>query len=125
MGAIKTELLAKTKGLPPFEQVVAMYKDKSDFFKEMHNYLIGGLVISTPSHFVMAKPVDHTIEPEGQWYVEKPNAWYVKWFAGKGVIKAIMESVEPLPKIVFSRFKSGQSEIRKYDWKIFYNKTKD
>ena len=64
MGHLKTDLLKKLKGLAPFEQIVAVYKDKSAFFKELNNYLIGGLVISNPSFFMMLKSID---KANGSW----------------------------------------------------------
>jgi len=45
MGHLKTDLLKKLKGLAPFEQIIAIYQDKSFFFKELNNYLVGGMVI--------------------------------------------------------------------------------
>ena len=125
MGKLNTDFSSNQRGLAPYEEVMELYSNKADFFREMHNYLQGGVIISTPSFFVMGKPVDDTIDPEDQWYVKEPNAWFVKWLAGKGAIKAIMDSVKPLPSVVFSRFKSGKSKIRKYDWDKFYSKTKD
>jgi hypothetical protein len=41
MGNLKTEMLTKLKGLAPFEQILAIYEDKSLLFRELHNYILG------------------------------------------------------------------------------------
>lgn len=123
MGNLKTEMLTKLKGLAPFEQVVALYKDKNDFFKEMHNYLIGGLVISNPQLFMMLKPIDGSADPYGQWYVKNPDTWYVRWVAGQNQLKEMMDNVNPLPFVMFRRITSnGDTKIRTYKWETMYKK---
>jgi|GEM_PF-3517283 len=124
MGKLRTDLIRKLKGLAPFEQIMGLYEDPADFSAEMNNYLVGGLVISTPTMFVMAKPVDSSITPVGQWYAKNPDAWYVRWFAGEGALQAIMDSVEPLEKVMFSRVKQGKEKLTKtYSWNKLYNLT--
>ena len=105
MGQLKTDLIRKLKGLAPFEQIARMYKDPADFSAELNNYLVGGVVISTPTMFAMGKPIDSAIDPCGQWYADKPDCWYVRWFAGEGALQAIMDAVEPLQKVMFKRVK--------------------
>jgi len=123
MGNLKTELLTKLKGLAPFEQIVALYKDKNDFFKEMHNYLIGGLVISNPQVFMMLKPIDGASDPHGQWYVKNPDTWYVRWVAGQSQLKAMMDNVNPLPFVMFRRITvNGETKVRTYKWETMYKK---
>ena len=58
MGNLKTELLTKLKGYAPYQQIVALYEDKAPFFKELHNYMIGGMVCSNPSYFMMCNAID-------------------------------------------------------------------
>ena len=122
MGKLRTDLIRKLKGLAPFEQIMRLYEDPADFSAEMNNYLVGGLVISTPTMFVMAKPVDSSITPVGQWYAKNPDAWYVRWFAGEGALQAIMDSVQPLEKVMFKRVKErGESDLRTYKWNRLYS----
>jgi len=123
MGHLKTDLLKKLKGLAPFEQIVAVYRDKSAFFKELNNYLIGGLVISNPSFFMMLKSIDKAKEPSAQWFVDKPDAWYVRWVAGQGCVKQMMDSVAPLPFVQFRRISTnGETSLRTYAWDKLYKK---
>jgi hypothetical protein len=122
MGQLKTELINKLKGLAPFEQIVRLYENPADFSAELNNYFVGGVVISTPTMFAMGKPIDSSIDPSGQWYAENPDAWYVKWFAGEDALQAIMDIVQPLPKVVFSRIKNGRKSADKtYAWDKLYN----
>ena len=124
MGQLKTEMLDKLKDFPPFEQIAALYEDPADFSAELNNYLVGGVVISTPNMFAMGKPIDSNIDPSGQWYAEKPDCWYVKWFSGEGALRAIMDAVNPLPKVSFTRTKNGeQSKLRTYRWARLYQLT--
>jgi hypothetical protein len=123
MGQLKTELINKLKDFPPFEQIAALYEDKSLFIRELNNYLVGGLVFSTPSMFMMLKPIDSSIDPSGQWYAQNPDAWYVRWAAGRGYLKSMMDIVEPLPKVMFRRVtENGETELRTYNWGTMYKK---
>ena len=123
MGQLKTELINKLKDFPPFEQIAALYEDKTLFIRELNNYLVGGLVFSTPSMFMMLKPIDSTIDPSGQWYAQNPDAWYVRWAAGRGYLKSMMDIVEPLPKVMFRRVtENGETELRTYNWETMYRK---
>ena len=123
MGQLKTELIKQLKDFPPFEQIAALYEDKTLFIRELNNYLVGGLVFSTPSMFMMLKPIDSSIDPSGQWYAQKPDAWYVRWAAGRGYLKSMMDIVEPLPKVMFRRVtENGETELRTYNWETMYRK---
>jgi hypothetical protein len=122
MGQLKTNSIRRFEGLAPFKQIASMYENPQDFRKEFQNYLEAGGILCTPTMFAMGKPVDSTIDPSGQWYAEKPDAWFVKWFAGEGALQAIMDVVEPLPKVIFSRIKNGRkSELKTYSWNKLYN----
>lgn len=123
MGQLKTEMLEKLKDFPPFEQIAALYEDKTLFIRELNNYLVGGLVFSTPAMFMMLKPIDSSVDPSGQWYAQKPDAWYVRWAAGRGYLKAMMDIVEPLPKVMFRRVtENGETDLRTYNWETMYKK---
>ena len=123
MGQIKTELVKKLQGFAPFEQIVRLYESPTKFFQELNNYLVGGVVISTPSIFMMLKPIDHKKEPRGQWYAENPDCWYVRWASGLGGLKAMMDAVEPLPYVMFTRLtEEGTTELRKYKWDSMYRR---
>lgn len=123
MGQLKTELINKLKDFPPFEQIAALYEDKTLFIRELNNYLVGGLVFSTPSMFMMLKPINSSIDPSGQWYTQNPDAWYVRWAAGRGYLKSMMDIVEPLPKVMFRRVtENGETELRTYNWETMYRK---
>jgi hypothetical protein len=122
MGQLKTNSIRRFEGLAPFKQIASMYENPEDFRKEFQNYLEAGGILCTPTMFAMGKPVDSNIDPSGQWYAEKPDAWFVKWFAGEGALQAIMDVVEPLPKVIFSRMKNGRkSELKTYSWNKLYN----
>ena len=122
MPKLRTDLIRKLKGLAPFEQIMAFYDDPADFNADLNSYLIGGVVISTPTMFAMGKPIDSAIDPSGQWYAKNPDAWYVRWFAGQGALQAIMDAVEPLEKVMFSRVKQGKEKLTKtYSWNKLYN----
>ena len=120
MGQLKTELVQKLEGYAPFEKILALYKEPEKFFAELNNYMVGGLVLSSPKFFMMLKPIDKSNDPHGQWWVEEPNSWYVRWAAGSGV-KILMDAVEPLPYITFRRITpNGETKLRSYPWDKFY-----
>ncbi|MAK37819.1 MAG: hypothetical protein CMC15_16795 [Flavobacteriaceae bacterium] len=120
MGQLKTELVNKLEGFAPFEKILALYKEPEKFFAELNNYMVGGLVLSSPKFFMMLKPVNKTVDPHGQWWAENPDTWYVRWAAGDGV-KILMDAVEPLPFIMFRRITpKGETKLRTYPWDKFY-----
>lgn len=124
MGQLKAELVSKLEGFAPFEKIQALYTDPEKFFAELHNYMVGGLVLSSPRFFMMLKPVDKSKDPSGQWWAKNPDAWYVRWAAGGGV-KALMDAVDPLPFIMFRRLTpKGETEMRTYAWDKFYKLAK-
>ena len=108
----------------PFHQIQKFYDNIGDFTQELGNYLTGGVVISTPTMFAMGKPIDSSLSPDGQWYSESADTWYVKWFAGQGSLRAIMDAVCPLPKVAFRRTRNGkESELKTYNWNRLYKLT--
>ena len=121
MGNLKTELLTKLKGYAPYQQIVALYEDKGPFFKELHNYMIGGMVCSNPSYFMMCKAIDGSKDASDQWFCKTPDTWYIRWVAGQGCIKEMMEQLEPLPFLKFRRITpNGETNIRTYSWDRMY-----
>ena len=115
MGNLKTEMLTKLKGLAPFEQILAIYEDKSLLFRELHNYMIGGMVASNPSYFMMCKAIDGSKDASNQWFCKNPDTWYIRWVAGKGCIKEMMEQLAPLPFLKFRRITpNGETTLRTY-----------
>ena len=125
MGHLKTELINSLKGFAPYEQIALLYQDKRNFFREMNNYLVGGLVLSTPKLFLMAKPISRSSDPNGQWYVEDPDCWYVRWAAGTGGLKEMMDAVQPLPYVKFRRITmKGDTKLRTYKWDNLYRRVK-
>jgi hypothetical protein len=122
MGQLSTDLVSRLTGLAPFEEVMNSYPNPSEFNNDLNNYLVGGVVISTPRFFVMGKPVDSKSDPRDQWWVDNPDAWYVRWFAGKGAMQALMDAVEPLKLVTFQRQKNGkEGQIKTYSWSKLYN----
>lgn len=117
MTTLKTELIEQVKGFAPFEQIAMLYRDRAKFYQELNNYMVGGLVISSAQLFLMLKPVNRTKEPSGQWWAEHPDAWYVRWAAGRSGVKGLMEAVEPLPWVMFRRITPhGETGLRTYAW---------
>ena len=123
MGQLKTELASRLKGCVPIEKIMALYNEPSKFVEELNNYLMGGLVISSPSFFMMLKPIEKDEDPHGQWNIKEPDAWYVRWAAGDNAVKAMMDAVTPLPYVCFRRLTAaGETKMRTYDWDKFYKK---
>ena len=120
MGHLKIELVKQLEGFAPFEKIQALYREPEKFFAELHNYMVGGLVLSSPKFFMMLKPIDKSIDPKDQWWVENPDTWYVRWAAGGGP-KMLMDAVEPLPYIMWKRVTpNGETKLRTYSWDKFY-----
>ena len=123
MGGIPAKISEKLFGRAPLEQVLSVYEDKERFFQELNNYLVGGLVISCSKFFMMVKPIDSGKDPSGQWWPKNPDCWYVRWVAGEGCMKAMMDVGQPLPKVMFRRIKpGGESELKILSWERMYKK---
>lgn len=104
-------------GYPPITEVMSHYDNKLDFIQDLESYIRAGVIISTPKFFIMGKPVDSKVDPRGQWYAEKPDAWFVKLASGRGAMKYFKNLVQPLSKVIFSRYKNGEfSAFKIYDW---------
>lgn len=120
---LKHEMRDQIDGLHPYLQIASYFEDTQVFTREVDNYFRGGLVVSNPHVFVMAKPIKSDKDPCDQWYVENPDCWYVRWGAGKGCLKMMMDLVQPLPWVSFQRVqRNGLSEQRIYLWEKLYKK---
>ena len=123
MGKIGRSICEKLVGRAPIERILDVYEDKDYFFRELNNYLVGGLVVSCSKFFMMVKPIDSTKPPSGQWWAKEPDCWYVRWVAGEKCMKAMFDSLEPLPKIMFRRLMpQGETDLRTLDWDRMYKK---
>jgi len=72
---------------------------------------------------MMLKPIEKAKEPSGQWFVKEPDTWYVRWVAGQGCVKAMMDAVSPLPFVQFRRISpNGETDLRTYPWDKLYKK---
>ena len=106
----------------PIHGILDLYDNKLDFIQDLESYLQAGVVISTPSFFLMGKPVNKSLDPCGQWYTDTANcdAWYVKWASGKGALQYMMETVKPLAHVMFSRLKGDETtDYKIYNWNKF------
>lgn len=113
----------KLFGETAFEQLVRIAPDKRKFLAEVNNYMQAGVVINTPRMFLMAKPVDSSEQPDAQWWVENPDAWYVRWASGRGAMKMMMTLGDPLPYVVFRRIKEGVTKpFKRYDWNTLFRR---
>lgn len=111
------------KGGTALERLIELAPDRKNFLKEMNNYLQAGVVVNSPRMFLMAKPIESSKEPDGQWWVEKPDAWYIRWASGEGSMKLMMSMGEPLPFVVFRRFKDGHTgKLKRYEWKRLHER---
>ena len=108
------------------EDIINLYgKERvSDFWCDVEDYLRGGIVYSGHGMFMMYKMVDSTVDPVDQWGPQEPDAWFVKWAAGRGCITYMLSMMVPkLPKLIFFRHKNGEdSEMKTYDMEKFCRK---
>lgn len=120
---IPVESCAKLIGKTALESLLGVVPDEGKFLSEMKNYLDGGVVINTPRVFIMAKPIRSDLDPPGQWWVEEPDAWYVRWAAGDGAMKLMMDMGTPLPFVIFRRIKAGATgKWKRYEWNKLYER---
>lgn len=113
----------KLIGKTAFEQLLDMSESRENFLLEFHNYMQGGVIVNTPRMFLMAKPIDSLKHPDKQWWVEKPDAWYVRWASGNGAMKMMMEMGRPLPYVMFRRIKEGFTKpFKRYEWNTIYRR---
>lgn len=116
--------LVKT-GFSPILEIMNKYDNREDFFQDLDSYFNAGVIISTPTFFLMGKPIDSSQDPRGQWWAKNPDTWFVKWASGKGAMKYMISVVKPLAKVMFSRVKGDNtSEFKTYDWDKFTRRIK-
>ena len=74
-------------GMAPVEIAAKLCRERGgDFRDEMEAFLLGGVVVSTPDAFLMAKAVPKGVEmqsPWDTWPIEKASAWMVWSGTGK------------------------------------------
>lgn len=75
--------------MTPVEQAAAVYQKEPcarSFREDLEAHLLNGYVFSTPTAFVMARPIDSTAPPHlaaNPWHsFEKPDAWLIYLGAG-------------------------------------------
>ena len=71
-----------------FDQAKELYEDIGiDMFKDISVYMAHGYVFKTPHSLLLGKPVRKDAgDPDGQWDVDNPNAWYVRTAVGDGAV---------------------------------------
>lgn len=110
-------------GETAFEKCMSLAPDKDNFMLEFRNYMVGGVIVNTPRMFLMAKPIDSSVHPDGQWWTKNPDTWYVRWAAGNGAMKMMMEMGRPLPYVMFRRIKEGFTKpFKRYEWNTIYRR---
>ena len=123
---IPVDTCAALRGQTAFESALSIAPDRDKFLAEMSNYLEAGVVINTPRVFIMAKPINSAEDPPGQWWVKNPDAWYIRWAAGRGSMQMMMEMGTPLPFVVFRRIKEGAiGKWKRYEWNKLYRRIAD
>ena len=77
----------------------------TDLFKDIAVYMDRGYVFKTPHSLIFGKPVRRDQgNPDAQWDVKDPDAWYVRTAVGEGAIKEFIERMPyPLPWIGWMR----------------------
>ena len=66
----------------------------TDLFKDVAVYLAHGYVFKTPHSLLLGKAVrTDGGNPDAQWDVENPNAWYVRTAVGDGAVKEFINSI--------------------------------
>ena len=123
MGGISRKICERLSGYAPIERIASIYEDRTKFYDEMSNYMVGGLVVSCSKFFMMVKPIDSSKDPSGQWWPKNPDCWYARWVAGEGGLKAMFDALEPLAKVMFRRIKpGGESGLKTLEWDRMYKR---
>lgn len=113
----------RLRGMTAFERILSIADSKESLLKEFNNYMQAGVVVSTPIMFLMAKPVDSSNPPDDQWWVENPDAWYIRWASGRDALLKMMSIGQPLPSVIFRRVKNGETKsFKKYEWNKLRNR---
>ena len=83
-----------------------------DMEKDLAAYsLHGGYVFIAPDHLMWGKPVRRDAgDPDTQWNVENPDAWYVRFAYGKGsLLRFIGLMPYDLPYVGWKRVLKGRT----------------
>ena len=72
---------------------------------------LGGYVYIAPDCIILGKPVRRDMGiPEGQWNVEDPDAWFVKYAGGRGYVSKFIDLIPfPLPFVGWGRETKGKA----------------
>ena len=66
----------------------------TDLFKDIAVYMDRGYVFKTPHSLLLGKAVRRDQgNPDAQWDVENPTAWYVRTAVGDGAVKEFINSI--------------------------------
>jgi hypothetical protein len=77
--------------MTPVDRIVAMYDrhlPEENFYADVLAYLHVGVIVSTPTHFLMARPIERADPRPWDHYAEydKPDTWLVWAAAGPGAV---------------------------------------
>ncbi len=88
------------------KEVEKLYSDLGqDMCGDIAKYLENEYVIKTPRSLIMGKAVDTEAgDPNGQWRVTAPNAWFVRTAVGEDHISHFINCIPyPLPFVGWMR----------------------
>jgi hypothetical protein len=94
------------KHMNVLEQSLKLYeKIGTDLFKDIAVYLANGYVFKTPNSLLLGKAVrTDGGNPDAQWNVKNPDAWYVRTAVGDGAVKEFIDRIPyPLPWVGWMR----------------------
>ena len=104
----------------PMEEALEFYEDVGgDLMADIAAYsTLGGYVFITPHSLMFGKAVrTDGGSPDGQWNVTAPDAWYVRFAAGKDAISEFISRIPyPLPFVGWSRV-SKDRPVKWFDFK--------
>lgn len=77
----------------------------TDLFKDIAVYMDRGYVFKTPHSLLLGKAVRRDQgNPDAQWDVKDPDAWYVRTAVGDGAVKEFIDRIPyPLPHVGWMR----------------------
>ena len=77
----------------------------TDLFKDIAVYMDMGYVFKTPHSLLLGKAVRRDQgNPDAQWDVKDPDAWYVRTAVGDGAVKEFIDRIPyPLPYVGWMR----------------------
>jgi hypothetical protein len=83
----------------------------TDLFKDISVYMDKGYVFKTPESLLLGKAVRRDQgNPDAQWDVEEPDAWYVRTAVGDNSVKEFIDRIPyPLPFVGWMRHTKNKS----------------